>query len=349
MTMSSAMLQAPAPYTLFVGVDIAAATATAAWMELGAQPTRAITIAQTATGYSELQTRLLASGHAAAATLIVLEATGTYWVTLATTLAQAGFAISVINPAQAHDFAKALLKRAKTDAIDAQTLAELGARLQPAAWTPPPTIYTELQQRLAQRDTLIDLRQQVRNQLHALRQLPTVVPSVEQRMVALLETVQDQIGMVDDEITATLNQDAVWAAAAARLQTIIGIGQLTAAWMLTTTLNFTLCSRPEEYTSYAGLAPNERRSGTSVRGRTAIGHTGNGRLRRALYLATLSATQHNPVIKTFYERLRAAGKPPKVARCAAARKLLHIAWAVVTKGQDFDPAYANRQGNQVVS
>src|SRR4029078_3626607 len=86
--------------------------------------------------------------------------------------------------------------------------------------------------------------------------------------------------------------------------------------------------------------PHPRQSGTSVRGRTAIGHAGNARLRRALYLATLSAAQHNPVIHAFYTRLRAAGKPPKVARCATARKLLHIAWAVVTKDQDFDPGYA---------
>ena len=76
-----------------------------------------------------------------------------------------------------------------------------------------------------------------------------------------------------------------------------------------------------------------------MRGRARLGHTGNPRLRRALYLATLSATQHNPVIKAFYERLRAAGKPAKVARCAAARTFLHIAWAVVTKGRSFDAGY----------
>jgi transposase len=79
-----------------------------------------------------------------------------------------GAAVSVINPAQAHDFAKALLKRSKTDAIDAQTLAELAARLQPARWTPPPAIYTELRQRLVHRDALVDIRTQFRNQLHAL-------------------------------------------------------------------------------------------------------------------------------------------------------------------------------------
>lgn len=329
-------------YHLFAGVDIAAATAAAAWMTAEGRPSRAITIEQTSQGYAELQQRLLASGHPASAILLVLEATGTYWVTLATTLHQAGFAVAVINPAQAHDFAKALLKRSKTDAIDAQTLAELGARLQPDPWTPPPTVYTEVQQRLVQRDALVDLRQQVRNQLHALSQQPLVIASVQTRMETLIQTLSDQIAEVEGEIAPALAQDAAWAAAAARLQTITGVGSLTAAWLLVATLKFTVCQSAEEATGYAGLAPNDRRSGTSGRGRSAIGHVGNARLRRALYLATLSAARYNPTIKPFYERLRAAGKPAKVARCAAARKLLHIAWAVVTKEQDFDPAYAEK-------
>lgn len=329
-------------YQLFVGVDIAAVSATASWMQPMGRPTRAITIAQTAAGYADLQQRLLATGHPASAILVVLEATGSYWITLATTLAAAGFAVSVINPTQASDFAKALLKRAKTDAIDAQTLAELGARLQPEPWTPPPPVYTELQQRLVQRESLVQMRTQLRNQLHALHQYPRVIADVERRIEMLLATIDEQIAEVEHALAVALRHDDVWSAAAARLQTINGIGQLTACWLLVTTLNFTLCRTPEEATSHAGLAPYVRRSGSSVRGKAQIGQVGNRHLRRALYLASLSATRHNPVIKAFYERLRAAGKPAKVARCAAAWKMLHIAWAVVTKECDFDPHYAIR-------
>ena len=83
--------------------------------------------------------------------------------------------------------------------------------------------------------------------------------------------------------------------------------------------------------------------GSSVWHKPTIGHTGQTRLRTALYMATLSAAQSNPVIKTFYDRLRATGKPMKVARCAAARKLLHIAWAVVKKRQPFDQNYVLKQ------
>lgn len=286
-------------YPLFVGVDIAAASATVAWMESGRRPSRAITIPQTAASYADLQQRLLATGYPAPAILVVMEATGSYWITLATTLAEAGFRVSVINPTQANDFAKALLKRAKTDAIDAQTLAELGARLEPEPWSPPPAVYTELQQRLVQREALVQMRTQVRNQLHALRQYPRVIADVERRMEALLETINEQIAEVERELAAALRQDEAWAAAAARLQTINGVGHLTACWVLVTTLNFSICRTPEEATSHAGLAPYVRRSGSSVRGKAQIGQAGNRHLRRALYLASLSATRHNPVIKSF--------------------------------------------------
>jgi transposase len=268
-----------------------------------------------------------------------MEATGSYWISLATTVVAAGFAVSVINPKQARDFAKALLKRAKTDAIDAQTLAQLAALLQPAAWTPPPPIYEELQQRLAQRAALIELRQQVRNQRHALTQKPYVVAAVRERMETLIATFTAQITELEAEIALALRQDDAWAAAAARLQTITGIGVLCTAWLLVATLNFTLCPTAEALTAYAGLVPYPRESGSSVRKRPCIGHTGHAQLRTAVYLAALSATQYNPIIKPFYVRLRAQGKSKKVARCAAARKLLHIAWAVATKEQVFDPHY----------
>jgi transposase len=334
---------APSTYQVFVGVDIAATTATAVWLSPACPPPRPITIPQTTAGYAKLHQHLLALGYPAATILVVLEATGTYWITLAMSLAQADFAVAVINPAQAHAFAKALLKRNKTDPIDAHTLAHLAAVLQPAVWTPPPAVFTELNQRLVQRDALVELRTQVRNQRHALIQQPVVIASVRTRLDTLIHTLNQQILEVEREIAAVLQQDETWAAAARQLETITGIGQLTAAWILTTTLNFTSSRTAEQAAGYAGLVPTVRRSGTSIRGRPAIGHSGNARLRRALYLATLSATQHNPVIKAFYERLRANGKPPKVARCAAARKLLHIAWAVATKDQPFDPHYHQRE------
>jgi transposase len=347
-------------YQLFVGVDIAATTATVAWQSLKQKPSKPITIEQTPEGFSSLHQRLTRTGAMPDQILVVMEATGVYWFSLATFLARQGYAISVVNPAQAHHFAKALLKRAKTDAIDAQTLTQLAALLQPALWTPPPAIYEEREQRLTQRDSLLLMRGQLRNQLHALGYNPVVVAQVRQRMQALDQTLTVQIAEVEAELAALLpseklqtpspadhSPDQAWARTIARLQTIPGIGLLTALWIVVTTMNFTLCSSAEQAAAYAGLAPMPRESGTSVHKRPCIGHTGNGRLRTALYLATLSAARYNPTIKRFYDRLRGAGKPAKVARCAAARKLLHLASAVGTNLEDFDPHYQPKNKQQV--
>mgnify|MGYP001490971246 CR=1 FL=1 len=326
-------------YEHFVGIDVAAVSATACeWQPTGAS-SAPFTFAQSQAGYATLHQRLRQQECTPTRVLIVLEATGSYWMNLASYLVRQGYAVSVINPAQAHYFAKALLQRSKSDELDAQMLAELAFRLQPDCWSPPPAVYEELQQRLTQRDSLVAMRQQVRNQLHALQQHPVVVEAVQQRMQALLTTLESQIKQIEQELRVVLQQDAAWARAAQRLQSITGVGLITTGWLLVATLAFTACETPQAATAYAGLAPRLNQSGTSLRGRATIGHGGHARLRSALYLATLSATRFNPVIHAFYERLRAAGKPNKVARCAAARKLLHIAWAVVTKDQDFDPTY----------
>jgi hypothetical protein len=148
-----------------------------------------------------------------------------------------------MNPAQAHQFAKALLKRAKTDAIDVQTLAQLAMVSQPEPWTLPPPIDHALQQRLVQRDDLLNLRQQVDNQLHALRQHPKVVPEVRARMERLLATFEGQLTEVEAEITTALRQDSAWAAAAQRLQSITSVGWVTATWTLVSTLNCATCQQ----------------------------------------------------------------------------------------------------------
>lgn len=276
--------------------------------------------------------------------------------------------MSVINPAHAHHFAKAQLKRAKNDVLDAVTLAELAHALLPERWTPPPHIYYELQQRLAQRSSFLELRTQVSNQLHALTVNPVVVPAVRQRLEQLIETVNHHLAQLDGELLALVRieqksaaEEAAedegepadelelqWKSAIALLLTIPGIGLLTACWLVVATLNFTLCESALAAVHYVGLAPMLRSSGTSVRCRAQIGHSGHARARTQLYIATLAAARFNPVIKAYYERLRAAGKPMKVARCACARKLLHIAYAVVKHKRAFDPNYQSASASAAV-
>jgi transposase len=349
-------------YQLFVGVDIAAATATVAWQAPQQKPSKPFTLEQTPEGFSSLHRHLMKTGAMPNQTLVVMEATGIYWMALATFLARQGYGVSIVNPSQAHHFAKALLKRAKTDAIDAQTLAQLAALLQPALWVPPPAISEELEQRLTQRDSLLLMRGQLRNQLHALRHNPVVVGQVASRMETLDQTLTTQIAQIEAELLAFLPEEPAqtspaeeasaeqaWTNAIVRLQTIPGIGLITAMWIVVATMNFTLCTSASQTGAYADLAPAMHESGTSVHKRPCIGHTGHGRLRTALYLATLSEARYNPVIKRFYDRLRAQGKPAKVARCAAARKLLHLAFAVGTHQEDFDPEYQPKRPQQAAA
>jgi transposase len=325
-------------YQLYVGVDIAAETFVAAWLAPDGKPGTPVAGEQTPAGFAALQRRLRGTGSPPAATLVVLEATGNYWVALAVALHEAGYRIAVVNPRQAHHFAKAQLRRAKTDALDAADLAQLAAALRPAPWTPPPAVYHEVRQRLVARDGFLAMRTQARNQRHALLQWPVVVEGVRQHLDELIADLDRRIAALETEIAAVL-KDSAWAESLACLTSAPGIGLVTAAWLLIGTLNFALCAGPASLTAYAGLAPVPRESGRSLRGRRAIGHDGNSRLRTALYMATLSAARYNPAIRAFYQRLRAAGKPKKVARCAAARKLLHQAWALGSKLRRFDPAH----------
>ncbi len=332
-----------AVYHLFVGADIAARSFTAAWGRADQPLARPVRYEQTPDGFAAFQQALAATGVPPAQTLVVMEATSTYWMQLASALHTAGYAVSVVNPKQAHDFAKAVLQHAKTDPLDAKMLAQLGAKLTPARWTPPPAIYQQLQQRLAWRDSLIHLRTQVQNQHHALLHEQVVVDAVAHRQQALIADLTAQIKAVEAELAAVIATDDAWAASIVRLQSIPGVGLVTAAWLVVATANFTACASVEAATAYMGLAPHPWQSGSSVRGKPHIGHSGNARVRQALYMAAVSAVRCNPILRTFYARLKAAGKASKVALCAVARKLLHLVWALIAKQQNFDPAYGHPQ------
>jgi len=340
-------MNSPAPdYRLFVGVDIAAASFVATWTQSGPPPQRPRTFAQSHDGFAAFQAALAATHIPPSQTLIVLEATGSYWITLAVTLHQAGYAVSVVNPAHVHAFSRSLRRRAKTDALDAQLITLFALERVPERWTPPEQIYHELRQRLLVRDGLLTMRQQARNQRHALEQWPVQIAGAFEQLDAVIGELTTRISTLEKELASVL-RDGAWAQSAQLLSSISGIGLVTSAWMLVATVNFTVCRSGEAAAAYAGLVPLARESGTSVRGRRQIGHAGNARLRTAMYMATLSAARHNPLIRRQYERLRAAGKPPKVARCAAARKLLQIGYAVVSSGRAFDPEYQGASAHEV--
>ena len=159
--------------------------------------------------------------------------------------------VAVLNPAQLHSYAQSLPRRGKTDALDAQVFVRFAAERKPAPWTPPPAVYHELRQRLVARDGLLSMRQQARNQRHALQQWPVTVASVLTQLDEVIAELDRRLASLEDEIADVL-ADGAWATSAALLNSIPGIGLVTTAWLLVSTLNFSLCATPEQAAAYAG-------------------------------------------------------------------------------------------------
>lgn len=325
-----------AEWTLYVGIDIACASVQVAWV-LNEGSTGQQAIQQTPEGHRALlrQLRQLAPVEQ---TRVVMEATGNYWLALALALHEAGFAVSVLNPTQAKHFAKVCLQRAKSDPVDAALLADYGRRMQPPLWTPPPAICAQLQQLLARRNQLVKMRTAEANHLHAFKHLPGVLPCIVADARDHLALLKARINRLDRQLDGLLALQHEWRTAVRHLRSIPGVGTLGAAALLTATHCFARCETPEQAAAFAGLVPYVHLSGSSVRGRASIGG-GHAQLRRVLYMCALSASRCNPRLRPFYQRLLAQGKLKKVALCAVARKLIHIAWALVTKDRDFDPAF----------
>lgn len=332
----------PPHYQLYCGVDIAARTFSAALLQLTEReprpnPGKAVDFTQNSTDYARFVKWLQTRHIAAAQTLVVMEATGTYWIQLALHLDQLGFSVAVINPSQSRDFARSMLLKPKNDQLDAQVLARLGLAHQPEKWSPPPQLYYELYQRLTHRDSLVELSGLVRNQLHALKQNVTIIESVLVQKEQLLATLKAQIKAVEGEIEAlTAEQSQQWNRSIKLLQSIPGVGLLTASWIMVLSLNLSECRSGEGLVHYAGLAPVVRKSGTSINHHALIGHGGNSRLRLAAYMAAVSALRYNTAIKQYAQGLREKKRKGKEICCAAARKLLQIAYAMVKSGKEFE-------------
>lgn len=171
-------------------------------------------------------------------------------------------------------------------------------------------------------------------QKHAIWGRPVHIPTVQERRNTLITHLNAEIRSLDKELKELLLNDPDWGHSARLLLSIPGIGLVAAAWIQVATLNFTTCDTPEQAASFAGLVPRQRQSGNMDSPRH-IGHAGHARLRQVLYLSTVTALRFNPIIKRYYERLIARGKPGKVAVIACERKLLHIAWTCVVKERMF--------------
>lgn len=258
-----------------------------------------------------------------------MEATGIYGEKLSYYLYQAGFTVSVINPAKIKGFAQCQLMRLKNDKADATLIAQYCAAMQPKPWQPEPVPIKHLQALVRRLDDLVIALNQEENRLEVAAE---VTQSSINKMITIL---QQEIKAIQEQIKSHINNHPDLKRQAKLLDSIPGIGSATIAQILAFMSDLSRFDNAKQYAAFLGLNPKEFSSGTSVRGRTSISKTGSASLRRAFYMPALTAMTHNPIIKLFSERLKVAGKKGKVIVCAAMRKLVHIVYGVLKSQQVF--------------
>lgn len=266
---------------------------------------------------------------------VCMEATGPYWRGLANSLSAAGLTVSVVNPSRTAHYARSQLRRTKTDAVDAEMLADFCRSQKPEVWKPPAPEILELRAFLTYRKQLV--KQQTAQNLAiagiqsngALRRIHGVQ----------LRAIVKAIDAVDRELRAFVKQHPALRESVAQVQSIPGLGTLSAATIVAH-LPIDRLRDKKAVGAYAGLSPSDRQSGTSLHGKPRICKTGNAELRRAMYMPAVVAIQCNPAMKAFAERLKARGKPSKVIIVAVMRKMLVLAYTLLLTKADFDPARA---------
>lgn len=269
---------------------------------------------------------------------VVLEATGVYHDTAAQALFDAGVTVSIVNPAQAKDFARGLAVRTKTDNVDSFALARFGALVRPKAWLPPAPEVRELQALLARREALAqDLRRErnrrekalaITTPARILKSLDDTIAFLDKQLVNLQRDIDDHI-----------NRHPDLKAAFALLTSIPAVGPQAGSYLLAILQSRSFTSA-EQLAAYLGLVPIERQSGTSVSGRPRLSKTGPARVRAVLYMAAVVAIRHNPHVKALYERLLARGKSKMSALGAAMRKLVHLCFGVFKTRTPYQANYA---------
>jgi transposase len=287
----------------FLGVDVAKLTLAIQF------PDQLWSTANTASGHAAF----IAKARSLGPVQVVCEATGGYERPLVLALHQAGLAVSVINPRQVRDFARACGRLAKTDAIDASVLRDYGEKLRPPADPVPAEGEEEFAALVRARQDLVALiTDEINRREHA--RLPALVKLSHARQKQL----EKQLATLDTLLDAHVTAHAELTAKAERLQQVAGVGRVSALTVLALLPELGRIGDAQA-SALVGVAPLNHDSG-QFRGQRHI-HGGRAAVRRVLYMAALAAIRHNTILKAFYTQLRDRGKPAKVALTAVMRKL----------------------------
>lgn len=319
---------------IYLGIDVAKAKLDCSLLLDTASNLRKTTsVPNTKLGVATLLDWVASHGSQAADLHVVMEATGAYHQQAALTLFDAGVRVSIVNPAQARDFARGLAVRTKTDGVDSFVLARFGALLKPKAWQPPALEVRELQALLTRRDALAhDLRRERNRQEKTL--LSDISTLVRQSLISVIGCLEEQLKLIEKAITAHVADHAALKRDMDLLTSIPAIGPRTGVNLLALmhTIRF---NTAEQMAAYLGVVPIERQSGSSIAGQPRMSKAGPSNVRGVLYMAAVVGISRNPHIKALYERLLARGKAKMSALGAAMRKLIHLCFGVVKSGQPY--------------
>jgi len=305
------------PTETYVGVDVAKDTVEVFIASTG----RRLTLADPA--------RLVAVLKDVGPCRVVMEATGGYERRWSAALLDADIEVAVVNPKRVRDFAKALGYLAKTDAIDAWVLAEFARVAEPRLLAKMPAQQAELAALVNRRRQLLTLHTMELN-----RQTQPNTLSARQSIATVLKALDRELKRLDQAITDLVESDDQWNDKVQLMQQVPGIGKVTAVTLVAEVPELGQINR-QEIAALVGVAPFNNDSGVYRGQRSIIG--GRTSVRNALYMASLSACRHNPWLRQFSERLKAAGKPSKVRLTACARKLLTLLNTMVQTNTPWDP------------
>ena len=277
---------------------------------------------------------LVAALRQASVDIVVIEATGGLQRQVATALVAAGFAVAVVNPRQVRDFARASGQLAKTDRIDAQVLALFGLRMQPQPRALPDEAAMELSDKLARRGQLVEMRAAEKNRRH--RASTPMKKSIDRHLAFLDQAIK----ALDKDLDDTLRGSPAWAEKVELLDAVTGVGPVTIRRLLIELPELGMLTR-HAIAKLVGVAPLNRDSG-ALRGKRTI-WGGRVNVRNTLYMAAESARRFNPPLKAYFLRLKAAGKPHKVAIVAVARKLLVALNAMLRDRTPWNPVLVEKR------
>ena len=272
-----------------------------------------------------------------------MEATGVYYEELAHFLHDKGLLVSVVNPFQIKSYAQSQLRRNKTDRIDASVIADFCRTQNPNLWTPPEPSYYELRSLVRHLQDLEADRQRQANRLHAIKHAAQASPTVMSNLKDQIDFLSQQIEQVKKQIQDHIKQHPQLKKQCDLLDSIKGIGFLTAAKLLAEYGDFSQFENVREVVAFAGLNPKQRQSGSSVRGKTRISKIGRSSIRAALYMPAVNAKRWNPLLQPLVLRLQEDGLSGTQIVVAVMRKLLHLAFGILRSGQPFDPHYLEKR------